>query len=298
MNGDSANHVQDNVEDLKAVFEKSIEFQLQKTNSADSIKRSQVYISAIIALKKINTQNSNLSTEAKEKRLSIMESVIETLEKKSLATDISDESIIVETHNKTSTRNTRVGTVLKCFIAFTVLSVISSIYVKRLLNKDDIQDDVRLKLPHEVMYNGDLSPVLVVRGLGKADIVNGKPTIMYTASSDRDDKLEALDIILRNKKLVNYMQSIERPVVLTFDIQKLTDAHINLDILIRGLGEAVRKNFKISDKDTAKFFIVANLNNLTVDRKNILVRFMMKSNPGALEENVKLLIKGLSFDTL
>ena len=125
MNGDSANHVQDNVEDLKAVFEKSIEFQLQKTNSADSIKRSQVYISAIIALKKINTQNSNLSTEAKEKRLSIMESVIETLEKKSLATDISDESIIVETHNKTSTRNTRVGTVLKCFIAFTVLSVIS-----------------------------------------------------------------------------------------------------------------------------------------------------------------------------
>lgn len=313
--------MQQNFQPLAAIFKRTVQTQLKKVDSYNPVQRINVYKSAFRALNRINENDKNLTEKEINGRISLMWHVVNSFEasfvnnqKKLTASEpvsigenvvdlnrpepvlngllLSDDLQKVDKKQRFA-RNISV----KLIIVFACLSVITLVVLNKTIFKNNQGDGVKFQLPYTLIADDSLMKYVKLRGLGKVEELETTQAITYSVG-ERDERLEALDIIIRDKDLLDYLHSQIEPIVITFDLQKLTKAEMELDLVVRGLGKSVRQVFVIKDQKQNKIFIVADPNSVSKRAEYITIRFIVKSKAGESEKNVKFSLKNLVLDFL
>ena len=316
----------DNEKKLSEFFKRTIFQGLEKIDINKHEQRKSVYGAAIRSLENIHSRNTNLLQETKNKQYNLLIQLIDEIETqivKLFENEVTNSSHTAEDNPIYETKFTpdlegenEKGIVIsfksrfskwiakrgkfKRFALLGILAVLClSIFLVLLSNMTDEKETaLGLSLPYEVIADEVLLKLIRTKGSASTQLIEeDQGGILYKVGSVDEDTPSQLDIVLRGDLGKNFNATRE-PILITFHVEKRSTEDLQLDIIARGSGKAVRKSVNILDENTNEYFLVTNGGQPTKQRSNALIRLQISPALEKSEENPALLIKKLVFSKI
>lgn len=268
---------------LKSIYKKHISSKIEELDCSTIHARNEIYEAAVIAQKRINAKNNDISDSEKKERLSILQSVIRSKEQEFKNSD-----------DKFEVLNPNIRYFFYCLILF-LLTAATAIYFF-LKPEHDIEINSDNKLPIEFVFSDKIFETVVARGAGKITKSKDKPQFIYSLENTKQNELQAVDTIFRDAVFVKQMQSKTDPILLTLELQKISDKALNIEILAYGIGATSKQSFRIYDNNLNEINLATNLKTLKKERNNILIRLAVKPDATSNDNEVQILFKKISFN--
>jgi len=306
-------------EQLEAMFAKTIRARLDNVDAFDPKQRYLVYNAAIKSLDNLQHSGQNVSSAVYEERKGSMYRAIKALEREfensALQSDTAasvsqgvdagegNSAVPFETGRHFEKRRGFLNRISPSYMVILSFIVIGVVFIAKEMIPSDFfgtyaGSGEALAFPYTLPVEDNSKVKILARGLGKIDKRKLPQEIVYSVGNDRDDELEALDIIISGQTELDHLQPQDEPLVFTFELEKETAADMELDILVRGLGKSVREQLTIRDNEKAQLFIVTNNEPLPKRAKRIVIRMTVLSKAGKDEGQVTFSLKNLVFNTL